>query len=142
MNDPNPDPDPDPDSDADAGVDVDVDLGLGRRDAECTTTSSFDDHGIPDGAGLISGTYRRLREAGVTEFEPSAELFDAVATAFARTYLDAVDEPAVPDHVDAAIEDARERTREAFAGRTEADLRTEVLPAFYQRVAGFHCTYR
>jgi hypothetical protein len=115
----------------------------GRPPTDCTTTTSFSDHGVDDGADLVSATYYRLLDAGYREFEPSVELFEAVETAFVRTYLDRVDEAGgLPDHVAAAIDGARELTREEFAGRPDADLRTEVLPAFYRRVAGFHCSYR
>lgn len=31
---------------------------------------------------------------------------------------------------------------EEFADRPEADLRTDMLPTFYQHLAGFHCAYR
>jgi hypothetical protein len=48
----------------------------------------------------------------------------------------------VPTHVELAVADARELTREAFADRPDADVRTEVLPAFYRRVAALHCRYR
>ena len=47
-----------------------------------------------------------------------------------------------PGHVAAAVDDARELTSEEFEGRPDADLRTDVPPAFYRRVAGFHCSYR
>jgi hypothetical protein len=43
--------------------------------------------------------------------------------------------------VAAAVEDAAYFTREQYAG-TRADLRTEVVPAFYRSVAGFHSAYR
>lgn len=114
-----------------------------RRPADCTTTTSFSDHGVDDGADLVTATYYRLLDAGYREFEPGVEFFEAIETAFVRTYLDRVDDVGrLPDHVAAAIDDARELTREEFAGRPDADLRTEVLPAFYQQVAGFHCAYR
>jgi hypothetical protein len=45
-------------------------------------------------------------------------------------------------YVEAAIEDARGLTRGEFHEDPDADLRTEVLLAFYQRVVGFHCAYR
>ena len=41
-----------------------------------------------------------------------------------------------------AIEDARAHTQDEFDDSPGADLRTEVIPAFYRRVAGFHCIYR
>jgi hypothetical protein len=31
---------------------------------------------------------------------------------------------------------------EAFADRPDADLRTDVIPAFYHHAAGFHCARR
>lgn len=114
-----------------------------RRSADCTTTTSFSDHGVDDGADLMTATYYRLLDAGYREFQPGAEFFEAIETAFVRTYLDRVDDAGVlPDHVAAAILDARDLTREEFEDRSDADLRTEVLPAFYRRVAGFHCAYR
>lgn len=114
-----------------------------RRSTDCTTTTSFTDHGVDDGAGLVSATHYRLLDAGYREFESDPEFFEAIETAFVRTYLDRVDDAGdLPDHVAAATDDARERTREEFEGRPDADLRTEVLSAFYRRVAGFHCAYR
>ncbi|MFB6205381.1 MAG: hypothetical protein ABEJ05_02480 [Haloglomus sp.] len=107
----------------------------------CTTTDSFDDHGIHDGADLLTATYYRLAAAD-TEFEPTASFFDRLESAFVWAYLGAVDGTDVPDHVMAAVEDAREQTRAEFAERPEADLRTDVIPAFYRRIAGFHCAYR
>lgn len=86
--------------------------------ANCTTTTSFEDHGLADGSTLIRETHYRLVESGTT------------------------DEAGVPPHVGAAIADARSRTHEAFRETDDANLRTEVIPAFYQRVAGFHCIYR
>jgi len=114
-----------------------------RRSADCTTTMSFSDHGVDDGADLVSATYYRLLDAGYRGVDPGGELFEAVETAFVRTYLSHVDDAGgLPAHVAAAVDDARERTAEEFEGRPDADLRTDVLPAFYRRVAGFHCSYR
>lgn len=109
---------------------------------DCTTTGSFADHGIDDGAALITDTYYRLVAAGRPAFEPTAAFFDRLESAFVWAYLGAVEERGVPAHVEMAIADARELTREEFAGRPGADVRTEVLPAFYRRVAAFHCRYR
>jgi hypothetical protein len=114
-----------------------------QRPADCTTTTSFSDHGVDDGADLVTATHYRLLDAGCREFEPGAEFFEAIETAFVRSYLDRVDDAGgLPDHVAAAIDDARELTSEEFAERPGVDLRTDVLPAFYRRVAGFHCSYR
>jgi hypothetical protein len=109
---------------------------------ECTTTASFDDHGIVDGSDLVTSTYYRLEEADRTAFPLTEAAFDRLASAFLWAYLGSVEESGVPRHVELAIEDARARTKEEFSGSAEADLRTEVLPAFYRRVAGFHCIYR
>jgi hypothetical protein len=113
-----------------------------QRGNDCTTTGSFSDHGIEDGAELITETYHRLREAGCREFSPTEAFFDRLESAFLWAYLGSVDEPTVPAHVELAIEDARVHTQAEFDDRPDADLRTEVVPAFYQQVAGFHCVYR
>jgi hypothetical protein len=113
----------------------------GRRVPNCTTTGSFRDHGVRDGSDLVTETYYRLRDAGIDGFSPTEPFFDRLESAFIWAYLGSVDEPGVPDHVELAIEDARTRTRESLADRPNADLRTEAVPAFYRRVAGFHCLY-
>lgn len=109
---------------------------------ECATTNSFADHDIDDGAVLIRDTYRRLSEADAATFEPTQSFFETLESAFLWAYLGRVDETGVPDHVEAAIDDARALTMETFHDDPGADLRTEVIPAFYQHVAGFHCAYR
>jgi hypothetical protein len=108
----------------------------------CTTTNSFSDHSIVDGADLITETYYRLQAPDRQEFTPSEAFFDRLESAFIWAYLGSVDEPGIPTHVELAIDDARARTREAFEDQPTADLRTDVVPAFYRRVAGFHCRYR
>lgn len=112
------------------------------RSDDCSTTDSFSDHGIGDGVDLITETYHRLREADQTEFARSDRFFDRLESAFIWAYLGSVDEPGVPVHVELAIDDARSLTEETFADRPDADLRTDVIPAFYSRIAGFHCIYR
>jgi hypothetical protein len=116
---------------------------------ECTTTESFADHDIEDGSTLIQRSYYRLAGAGRTEFEPTESFFDALESAFIWAYLGTTQETDIPDHVEAAIDDARARTAAEFAGtaaefvdRPDADLRTDVIPAFYRHLAEFHCTYR
>ena len=109
---------------------------------ECTTTGSFADHDIEDGSRLIQRTYYRLTAGAYDEFEPTAAFFDALEAAFVWAYLGSVDERQVPDHVGAAIDDATAFTREEFADRPDADLRTNIVPAFYHHAAGFHCAYR
>ncbi len=113
----------------------------GRFPADCTTTGSFSDHGVDDGVDLVTRTYYRFREAGDRESGPGS-FFDRLESAFVGAYLDAVDEPEVPTHVELAIDDARALTEEAFGDPPDADVRTEIVPAFYRRVAGFHCRYR
>jgi hypothetical protein len=107
---------------------------------DCTTTGSFSDHGIGYGAGLITRTYYRLRGDGASD-PSSDEFFDRLESAFRGAYLDAVEESDVSAHVELAIDDARALTEAEFADRPDADLRTAVVPAFYRRVAGFHCRY-
>jgi ABC-type sulfate/molybdate transport systems ATPase subunit len=111
-------------------------------ESECTTTGSFADHDIEDGARLIQRTYYRLKAGDMAAFEPTEDFFDALESAFVWAYLGSVDERGVPDHVQAAIDDATAFTREEFADRPDADLRTDVIPAFYHHAAGFHCKYR
>lgn len=115
--------------------------GVGST-GECTTTGSFDDHGIADGSDLVRRTYYRLAGDGPPSFAPTEAFFDRLETAFLWAYLGSADRADVPDHVRAAIDDARVLTRQEFDDRPDADLRTAVLPAFYRRVAGFHCAYR
>jgi len=109
---------------------------------DCTTTESFADHDIEDGSALIERTYYRLSETDVSEFEASVSFFDALESAFIWAYLGSVEESGVPTHVEAAIDDARAFTREAFDEESNPDLRTEVVPTFYRYAAGFHCAYR
>lgn len=109
---------------------------------DCTTTGSFDDHGIDDGVELIRRTQYRLIAADAGTFEPTDRFLDRLADAFARAYLTVTDTYEVPPHVAAAIDDARVWTGIEFADRPDADLRTDVIPAFYRRAAGFHCAYR
>jgi len=109
---------------------------------ECTTTESFGDHGIDDGVELVHSTYYRLMSGGRETFEPTTAFYDSLESAFIWAYLGSVDEAGVPDHVEAAIDDARAFTANEFAERPDADLRTAVVPTFYQQVAEFHCAYR
>lgn len=108
----------------------------------CSTTNSFSDHGIADASSLVTDTYYRLRAAEQTRFSTDDAFFDRLESAFIWAYLSSVDGAGVPDHVQFAIEDARELTQDEFTGKPDADLRTDVLPAFYRRLAGFHCVYR
>jgi len=107
----------------------------------CTTTASFDDHGIEDGSDLIQDAHYRLADVDVA-FEPTESFFARIETAFVWAYLGTSGDRGVPGHVEAALDDARVLTHGEFADRPDADLRTEVLPAFYRHFAGFHCAYR
>jgi len=109
---------------------------------DCATSNSFDDHGIPRGSRLISRTYNRLGADGEPAFEPTEAFFDRLESAFTWAYLGSVEERGVPEHVEVAIDDARARTAEEFRDRTDADLRLDVIPSFYQQVAAYHCAYR
>jgi len=109
---------------------------------DCTTTGSFSDHGIDDAVDLVTRTYYRLETAERGGFSPDDAFFDRRESAFVWAYLRSVDDAGIPPHVALSIDDERAITREAFADRPDADLQTEVLPAFYRRVAGFHCVYR
>jgi hypothetical protein len=112
------------------------------RPDDCTTTGSFADHDIEDGSALVRGTYYRLATAEDTEYAPTESCFDALESAFLWAYLGSVEATAVPEHVQAAIDDARALTAEEFAEQPDADLRTDVVPTFYSYAAGFHCAYR
>ena len=106
------------------------------------TTVVVTDHGIVDGSDLIRRTHYRLRDDGDGRFEPTDRFFDRLTDAFTRAYLAATGEHALPDHVAAAVDDARARIDSEFADAPDADLPTEVLPRFYRYAAGYHCAYR
>lgn len=108
----------------------------------CRTTDSFDDHAIPDGSVLLTRTHYRLVDAGVGSFEPTERFYESLETAFIWAYLGATDGADVPAHVRAALDDALAATRDDFADRSAADLRTDVLPHFYRTIAAYHCAYR
>lgn len=110
--------------------------------SDCTTTNSFDDHEIEDGIDLITRTYTRLIRRDLPPFRPTQEYFEWIEVAFLRTYLDLDPTGRIPNDVATAIDDAKEVTYGEFIDRPDADLRTEVLPTFYQQMAGFHCKYR
>lgn len=114
----------------------------GTATDDCTITGSFADHGLRDGTDLITRTYYRLAGDTRPQFEPASAFFECLESAFRWTYLASIDEPEVPEHVEAAIDDARVLTYEEFYESPSTDLRLDVIPSFYQRVAGFHCAYR
>jgi len=110
-------------------------------EADCSSSDSFDDHGIDRGEQLVSRTYNRLA-VGQVAFEPTEAFFDRLEEAFIWAYLGTVEEGGIEEHVDVAIADAKAVTFEEFRDQSEADLRESVIPTFYQHVAGFHCAYR
>ena len=118
---------------------------------DCSTTTSFEDHGLDDGGELVRETYLRLAAASGTDatgtdgggrFTPTERFFERLESAFLWSYLHQADVAEVPAHVQTAVDDALAVTAEEFSDAPGADLRTEVLPTFYQEVAGFHCAYR
>lgn len=113
-----------------------------RERDDCSTLASFADHGIDDGKSLVEETYSRLRVADGDRVQPTDAFFDRLESAFLWAYLRTVDERTVPDDVLLAVEDARYVVRARFATRIDVDLRTEVVPAFYDAVASYHCAYR
>jgi hypothetical protein len=114
----------------------------GSNAEDCSTTNSFSDHGIADGVDLVTRTHQRLATAEPVSYSATEEFFDRLEEAFYWAYLGSVEERTVPGHVEAAVDDAIAMTAEEFEGESEADLRTEVVPTFFQYVAGFHCSYR
>jgi hypothetical protein len=108
----------------------------------CRTTNSFADHDIEDGSVLVQRTYYRLVEADSGTFESTDAFYGRLDSAFLWAYLSVTNGTEVPDHVQASLDDAIAMTREAFDDSPDSDLRTEVLPTFYQQLAGFHCSYR
>jgi hypothetical protein len=102
---------------------TDADPGIEDAAGDCTTTESFDDHGIDDGSELIRRTHYRLVAEGDDAFEPTERFFDRLADAFTRTYLTATDAYELPPHVAAAVGDARAWVSVEFAGDPDADLR-------------------
>ena len=105
----------------------------------CTTTRTFAVYGVDDGSVLVRTTHRLVHDED--DGTVTDATLDLVAAAFRAAFLEHADVGSLPADVAAAVEDARYFTRERYAG-AEADLRTELLPAFYREVAGFHCAYR
>lgn len=109
---------------------------------ECTTTLSFSDHGIEDGHELLTETYYRYRDQTDEPFTAAEDDLRRLEVAFIRTYLDELGAGTVDDHVQAALADALTDLRETFADVDEPNLRTDVIPTFYRRLASYHCEYR
>lgn len=114
---------------------------MNRTKACATKGAAFVDYGIPDGTDLIHRTYYALRD-GDGEFEPSPASFDRLTATFEVAFVRAADLPLVPEPVEAAIADAGATTADAFLDRSAADLRYDLLPAFYGAVAEAYCQRR
>ncbi|MDZ7701998.1 MAG: hypothetical protein U5J98_07965 [Halobacteriales archaeon] len=107
----------------------------------CDTTTAFDTDGIPDGVDLVHRTRYRLLAAGDASFEPTEPFLGRVDRAFRAAYIAASEVPLVPEPLDVALEDAAALTAEEYAGRADADLRGEVLPAYDRTLVGLFCRY-
>lgn len=109
---------------------------------QCSThTTAFDDHGITDGTELIARTHYTLAETEALTPEPTGAFVEQVATAFRRAFIHEAKVPLVPEPVTHAIEYATDRLAHRLLDDPDADLRTEILPAFYQNVAGAYCAH-
>lgn len=108
----------------------------------CTTrTTAFIDHGIEDGSELVSRTYYALVASSHDTPEMSSEFADHVARAFRRSFIRRAAIPLVPEPVDAAIEQSSDIVVHRLLDDQDADLRTDILPAFYQAVANTYCAH-
>ncbi|MDY6818113.1 MAG: hypothetical protein SVG88_05565 [Halobacteriales archaeon] len=110
--------------------------------ATCSTHArAFVDHSIDDGTDLIARTYYALAATGDRTPEPSPVYADRIANAFRKAFIQSADVPLVPEPVDAAIEEASDLLVHRILDNPDADLRTELLPAFYRTVARTYCAY-
>lgn len=108
----------------------------------CTTrTAAFTDHGIRDGTELVSRTYYALVTSGHATPEMSGEYAEHVATAFRKAFIRKAAVPLVPEPVEAAIEASTDIVVHRLLDDSDADLRTEVLPAYYRAVANAYCAH-
>ncbi|MEF8843045.1 MAG: hypothetical protein V5A62_15715 [Haloarculaceae archaeon] len=104
-----------------------------------TSDTAFLDYGLPNGQVLVPATYYALAARDEGTFGPTPEYVHRIADTFRTAFVRRAALPVVPEPVDAAVEDAVTPTLHEFTH--EADLRTEVLPTFYRRVASYTCTY-
>lgn len=109
----------------------------------CTTRdNAFAGYHIPNGADLVSATWYQLLDRGYEAFEPTETFADELGKAFRTAFVRTAPVPIVPEPVDEAVVDATTITAYEYSHRSEADLRTVVLPEFYQTVADLYCDYR
>jgi len=110
--------------------------------ATCSTrTAAFIHHGIDDGVDLVARTYYELADDGHRNPEPTTEFAERVASAFRGAFVRNAPVPLVPDPVDAAIDEATDTLVHRVLDDPDADLRTEILPAFYRDVASAYCAH-
>lgn len=108
----------------------------------CSThTAAFTDHGITDGTDLVSRTYYTLSTNGHRTPEATSEFADQVAMAFRQAFIRSAAVPLVPEPIDVAIDEATNVIIHHVLDDSDADLRTEILPAFYQTVASTYCSH-
>lgn len=93
-----------------------------------------------DGRQLRQRTHDDLVEDGFGTYEPTAAYVDRLAQTFRAVLAEQADLLAIPEDVDAAIDDAVHATLSDHDGN--ADLRTDVVRTFYRSFAGFYCAYR
>lgn len=98
--------------------------------------------GIEDEERLVERTYYDLTEDGFGDYDPDPDgaYLDRVAETVRAVFAELADPYEVPADVDAALDDARHAVAESADG--DADLRTEVLPAFVGEFAAFVRAYR
>lgn len=106
-----------------------------------TRAGAFSSHGVADGAGLITRTYYALVASDHDTPRATAEFADEVAAAFRLAFIRKATVPLVPEPVDAAIEQATDRIVHRLLDEPDADLRTDILPAFYRAVADTYCAH-
>lgn len=108
----------------------------------CSThADAFADHGIEDGANLISKAYYILARQNIRTPDASSAFVTQVARAFRQAYIQHAAIPLVPEPIDAAIDDAADMLVHAVLDEPAADLRTELLPVFYHQVATLYCSH-
>lgn len=99
--------------------------------------------GIEDEGRLVERTYYDLTEDGFGEYDPESDggaSLDRVAETVRAVFAELADPYEVPADVDAALDDACHAVAESADG--DADLRTDVLPAFVGEFAAFVRAYR
>jgi hypothetical protein len=106
----------------------------------CTTSAdALAAFGVEDGTRLVRQTYADLVEDGFGTYEPTDAYLDRAAATFRAVFAEETGVAVVPPDVDAAIDDARQTT--PALSDEDADLRTDFLPRFYRRFAGYYCAY-